>query len=203
MRQTRFESVGDPFVSHGSTVVKAARLIARGDVMGFVDTGTPHVVLDGALVRAALSGLAARGVATHALLSSSDEQLTQAIDDALESSEHSPMPAGEWPSLAQTIGEELLTQLLDISPTSLRRYATGSRPTPTEVAERLHVLALIVADLAGAYNEFGIRRWFTRPRSQLDDASPATVLGGKWDPEGANALRLRGLAASLVGAGGT
>lgn len=112
------------------------------------------------------------------------------------------MPEGEWPSLLGTLGEEALTGLLSISATSLRRYASASRPTPTDVAERLHVLALIIADLAGAYNEHGIRRWFTRPRSQLDGASPARLLTGAWDPDGADALRLRSLAAGLTGAGG-
>jgi hypothetical protein len=39
------------------------------------------------------------------------------------------------------------------------------------VAERLHWLAMVVADLAGSYNALGIRRWFERPRALLGGAA--------------------------------
>ena len=59
--------------------------------------------------------------------------------------------------------------------------------------------AMVVADLAGAYNDFGIRRWFERPRSQLDGKSPRQTLGAAWTPEDAAAARVRALAAVLSG----
>jgi hypothetical protein len=92
------------------------------------------------------------------------------------------MPQGEWPQLVATVGESLLAEVLGISASSARRYAAQERPTPQSVAMRLHFLALLVADLAGAYNEYGIRRWFTRPRSRLDGKRPADLLRAHFDP---------------------
>lgn len=59
---------------------------------------------------------------------------------------------------------------------------------------------MVVADLAGAYNDFGIRRWFERPRSQLAGKSPRQVLGAAWTPDDAATVRLRELAGVLTGA---
>ena len=93
---------------------------------------------------------------------------------------------------------EPLASLLGISVTSLRRYASSERETPDAVAVRLHHLALIVGDLAGAYNEVGIRRWFDRTRAALDGKSPAAVLAGEWNPDDAAPRKVRDLARSLV-----
>ena len=86
------------------------------------------------------------------------------------------------------------------SPSSLRRYAAGARRAPDSVVGRLHTLALLVADLAGAYNDYGIRRWFARPRTVLEGRSPEAVLAGEWDPDGPEAARVRRLATGVVGA---
>jgi len=48
-------------------------------------------------------------------------------------------------------------RLVGVAETSLRKYE--SRKTPQPIRERLHWIALVVADLAGAYNAFGIPRW--------------------------------------------
>jgi len=82
----------------------------------------------------------------------------------------------------------------------LRRHAAGERATPQRLAERLHWPAAVVGDLAGAYNEFGIRRWFDRPRTQLDGHSPRRLLGADWQVDGEPARRVRALAATLSGA---
>jgi hypothetical protein len=84
---------------------------------------------------------------------------------------------------------------------SLRRYAAKSRTIPDLVAARLHFLALVVGDLGGAYNDFGIRRWFERPRSQLDGKAPRQILRGPWTPDDAVVQTLRALAADLAGPG--
>lgn len=105
---------------------------------------------------------------------------------------------GNWTELTDILGEDQLGELLGISASSVRRYGEATRTTPQPVAARLHVLALLVADLSGAYNDYGIRRWFARPRSQLDGLSPAQVLTGDWDPDGDDVARLRALAAALV-----
>lgn len=197
----RFESVGPPFSSHPRSAALAAVLITRGEIMGFVDPDQLGTVLDGDAVRQALSGLASRGVAVVAVFDMADAALDAGIATALASSEHSPMPDGEWPALLATLGEEQLARLLDVSVSSVRRYSAGTRRAPDAVIARLHVLALIVADLAGAYNDAGIRRWFTRPRPQLDGSAPGEILAGNWDPDGPDAHRCRDLAAALTLAG--
>ena len=121
----------------------------------------------------------------------------QQINDQLETS---PQPAGEWAPVIGTLGEDLLAELVGVSVSSVRRYTGGSRATPQEVAERLHFLALLIADLAGSYNDFGIRRWLNRPRAPLGGRSPASLLGG-FDPDGPDAAAVAELAATLVGAG--
>lgn len=112
--------------------------------------------------------------------------------------EGSPVPKSEWPSLSRVFETEQLARLLGVSLSSLRRYQSGSRETPDEIAERLHFLALVVADLAGSYNNIGIRRWFERPRTALGGKSPASLLTGGWHAEGAGAQKVRQLAKSLV-----
>jgi hypothetical protein len=66
------------------------------------------------------------------------------------------------------------------------------------VAARLHFLALVVGDLAGSYNDVGIRRWFHRKRTLLDGRSPASLLKGEWDPDEEGPARVRQLARDLV-----
>ncbi len=41
----------------------------------------------------------------------------------------------------------------------------------------------MVGDLAGAYNDTGIRRWFVRPRTVLQNRAPADVLTPGWRPD--------------------
>jgi transcriptional regulator with XRE-family HTH domain len=112
--------------------------------------------------------------------------------------EESPAPKYEWPSLGRVFEPEQLAALLGISVSSLRRYQAGERTTPDAVAARLHFLALVVGDLAGAYNEIGIRRWFDRPRSQLGGRTPASYLAGEWDPGDEGPQRVRALARALT-----
>jgi uncharacterized protein (DUF2384 family) len=125
------------------------------------------------------------------------------LDEVNEALEESPAPAFEWPRLAGVLGLELLGRLLAISASSIRRYKDRARITPDAVAARLHFLALVVGDLAGTYNEIGIRRWFDRPRALLDHRSPADVLRGEWTPRQSGPQRIRALARSLVSAPAT
>jgi hypothetical protein len=121
------------------------------------------------------------------------------LDEALTAS---PLPDREFRQLAAIFDTDQLASLVDSSAVSLRRYAAGTRSAPDAIAARLHWLALVVADLAGAYNPIGIRRWFERPRSQLDGLSPRQMLAPSWDPEDDRVKRVRQLAAELTGAGG-
>jgi hypothetical protein len=59
-------------------------------------------------------------------------------------------------------------------------------------------VALIVGDLAGAYNEVGIRRWFGRKRSALGGKTPAALLAADWNPDDSGPQKVRELARSLV-----
>jgi hypothetical protein len=112
--------------------------------------------------------------------------------------EESPLPATEWGRLLEIFERDQLASLLGLSPASVVRYARGERQTPDAVAARLHCLALIVGDLAGAYNEIGIRRWFNRARTPLNGRSPAQILRGDWQPEEAGPRSVRELARALV-----
>ena len=114
-----------------------------------------------------------------------------------------PAPASEWPALKRVLGVDLLARLLGISTVSLRRYLSGARRTPDEVAVRLRALALMVGDLAGAYSDAGIRRWFGRPRGALGNRAPVDVLTAEeWRPDDPDPRQVRHLANALTASPG-
>ena len=118
----------------------------------------------------------------------------------------SPVPEHEWGSAKRYFDNDGLARLLDISPASVNRYASGERATPQTVATRLHWLMLVVGDLLGSYNAFGVRRWFERPRTALGGHSPEGVLTGTlsgWTPEQPEVIRVRELARALTAQGAT
>jgi len=49
---------------------------------------------------------------------------------------------------------------------------------------------MITSGLAGGYNERGMRRWFMRPRPQLDRRAPAERLADGFDPDSDEAPQL-------------
>lgn len=120
------------------------------------------------------------------------------LQDALA---ESPLPERELPGLLKVFDLENLADLIGTSGVSLRRYLAGSRTMPDMLASRVHWLALVLSDLAGAYNDFGIRRWFERERTQLHGRSPRQVLGRDWDPDSPDVDKVRELAAALAGVG--
>jgi len=138
-------------------------------------------------------GPALLDAATAERMADSVEQLVAVLDE-------SPAPASEWAPMRAVFGDEVLGDLLGIAPASLRRYASAERATPQATAERLHWLAMVVSDLAGSYNDFGMRRWFERPRTQLGGKSPRALLGARWTPDAKAAQQVRALAAVLSGA---
>jgi hypothetical protein len=185
----------------------AARALAveawrRAEAMGLVEPGGRRLEpgdLASLVERARDAGIgraaALRLDNVDAVTPSEAEALLRMLVAALEAS---PVPRNEWPAVTRVLDAEHLASLLNISLSSLRRYAAGERDTPDTVAARLHLLALVVGDLAGAYNEVGVRRWFTRPRTALDGRAPQDLLAGEWHPEDQAAQRVRALAASLV-----
>ena len=180
----------------------------RADAMGIRD-GDTGTTVDGATVRRLMTHARTAGVARMpvvepgALEAPTQAELASLLSLLMAALERSPVPAHEWPSLARVFEPEQLAGLVNVSLSSLRRYQHGARQTPDEVSERLHFLALVVADLAGAYNDIGIRRWFERPRALLGGKRPAALLAGNWDPEGPGAQKVRHLAQSFVAVSAT
>ncbi|HUP83317.1 MAG TPA: hypothetical protein VM284_03910 [Candidatus Limnocylindria bacterium] len=143
-----------------------------------------------------------RDAALELLGKPSPRQLGNVIGRLEEALASSPMPDRELGVLLEVFDVDQLATLLDTSAVSLRRYVAGTRAAPDALAARIHWLALVSSDLAGAYNALGIRRWFDRPRTQLDGKSPRQLLRRGWDPDDKNIERLRDLAAALAGPGG-
>ncbi len=222
------ESVRDPTVGEAELLDGLMTLLRRAEYLGLLDPNDGHHRPDESWtwLPAVVAAMAERGLPAGSrwqhldrtsewrrLISDSGAEggptatarrlngvLSGAVEQINDQIEMSPQPAGEWAPLIATLGEDLLAELVGVSVSSVRRYATGSRVTPQDIAERLHFLALLIADLAGSYNDFGIRRWLNRPRTQLGGRFPASLLG-EFDPEGPDAAVVAALAASLVGAG--
>jgi hypothetical protein len=149
--------------------------------------------------RARTAGIAAASaVALNNVSEPTEEELTTLLQRLIEALEASPVPKFEWKGIARVLDAEQLAPFLNVSLSSLRRYQTGQRTTPDEVAARLHFLALTVGDLGGSYNDVGIRRWFARKRTALDGRAPADLLRGEWDPDDPGPQRVRSLARELV-----
>jgi uncharacterized protein (DUF2384 family) len=197
------EPLDDPVLLGSSLEVlalaQAMGLLPEGGVRGDLDLPTLRRVAR-AVGRAGVGRAAAARLAATA---PDPDALRSALDAFVEALRGSPVPEREWTSLAELLEPERLAELVGISVSSLRRYASGTRRTPDEVAARLHFLATVVADLVGTYNAFGVRRWFERPRSALGGRSPSQVLAGDWDLEDEGPLAVRSLARSLVGSSAT
>jgi hypothetical protein len=178
--------------------------------MGFLHDLGPVSRVDSSLVETVLRRLGHVGLVQRAILEGNGDALPREpariirlLNEANAALEDSPLPDQEWAPLRHTLGDELLARLCRISEVSLRRYASGARPTPDIVAQRLHTLALIIADLRGAYNDYGIRRWFQRPRVQLGGKTPETFPSAEWTPDEPEVGALRDLARALTGSPAT
>lgn len=204
MKDIRLESMSAPFSESGAGPA-AARVIAFAATTGLLenvriralDMPTWQIVLK----RLRDLGIGKiHGAAATGKRDMRGEELSRAIEMIYNAIEASPMPSSEWTSMRELLKDDLLERVLNVSRQSIQRYAAGDRQTPQEVADRLHAIALIASDLAGSYNEFGIRRWFERPRTQLSGKSPAAILKGDWNPDADNPRKVRELAAALSGA---
>lgn len=182
---------------------QAIRVATRAEAMGLLGPALRRERMVEA-VGAAFDALVRAGIGRREIASLDGADpgeiaaILSRVSDALEASPH---PDTEWSALTARLGEDLLTRLCQVSPSSVARYSGGLRATPDPVANRLHHVAMVVADLAGSYNERGIRRWFDRPRPQLAGATPASLLTGTWDPDEPGPRRVAELAAVLAGAG--
>jgi len=206
MSNIQIESVRHPF-DDPQIASKAVTALIRADAMGLL----PHKVtcLDDSAIRCLGMGLERAGICRRFQAELrrgtgvDPVHLSGVLEEIQDALGESPVPATEWPALQAVLGAELLVSLVGISESSGRRYLAGARTTPDAVAVRLHFLALVVADLAGAYNDIGVRRWFGRSRKRLGGSSPAQLLDGGWWPDDDAPNRVRELAASLAGSPAT
>jgi hypothetical protein len=211
MVKIHIESIEPRLLRSPGVVRLAYGLLGRSQTMGFC----PHEVagrttLDSELLAELAGCLQTAGIASEPAarlragvakrrrppVSADDlRAMVQALDA-------SPQPTGEWSPAREVLGDALLARLAgDISLTSLRRYASGARETPDDVAWRLHVVARLLASLLGSYNSYGVRRWFERRRTALQGMTPAETLHVARDEDDEQLMRVLALADDLIGAG--
>ena len=110
----------------------------------------------------------------------------------------SPMSEPELAALLEPFPHDELGTLLGASGSSRRRYASGARRPPDDIAARAHHLSIVIGYLRGAYDDIGVRRWFHRRRTLLDGRAPGQLLRGTWTPDSEGARRVLDLARSLT-----
>ena len=189
-----------------AAVREATRVLGLIDAMGLLRLREPIPYLRLSLLRQAANAAADAGIGQHAAAVLADPELSpqllaatlRQLADALEDS---PLPKSEARELASVFGWELLSEMVSSSPVSLRRYASTQREAPDDIAGRMHWLAKVVGQLRGAYNDAGIRRWFERPRAQLQGEAPKAFLVRSWSPDQPDIEAVWKLARSLAGAG--
>lgn len=185
-------------------------LINRMAAMGIALPGKSFALNEAAFAeivsRASKAGLGKKAALLAGLPSvvrKDPARVVRLLEELIAAIEESPVPESEWRSMRDTFGNEELARLLGVSKASVVRYGADERVTPDHIADRLHWLAMVVSDLAGSYNDIGIRRWFHRPRTRLDGRTAAQLLVGDWSSESSGARRVRELAHSLTAAGAT
>jgi hypothetical protein len=185
---------------------RATRFLRRADAMGLLDE--PIEELSAEVVRRVARRLSKRGLASDfaARLAGplpSRDEFVRYLDAAMLALDESPVPAAELTKLNSILGHELLAELLEISAASLQRYQNGERDAPDVVADRAHFLTSVIAALEGTYNEFGVRRWFGRPRSIFNGRSARGLLSRRWTSSDGTARRILDAAESLQQLGAT
>lgn len=205
MVNVRIESVAEPLNS-ARLIGPSVDLVLRAVAVGLLGGDRVISRLDLNVVQeiARLSSVAGVGRAAAAALLGGDQspvRMSRSIQQLLDALSESPQPAREMPELVRVFGIDDLADLIGASPTSIRRYLAGDRSIPDQLGARVHWLALVVSDLTGSYNEIGIRRWFDRPRAQLNGRSPRQTLGNDWDPGRPEVMKVAALASSLAGPG--
>lgn len=204
----QLKSVDNPFTSR-DLYHYAVSAMRRAEAMGLLPDDESIEVLDRKTMKRVLNYIVRAGIGRGLVAGLAEPvdadagqlaTLLERLNDALE---ESPAPMYEWPHLADIFGVDQLARLLAVSPSSVRRYKENARTTPDDIAGRLHFLALVVGDLAGAYNDIGIRRWFERARTLLGNQAPQEFLRGEWSPHDPGPTKVRELARSLVAAAAT
>lgn len=206
MSVIRNSSVSAPTLTTEPPADRLTRLVfeaaRRAEAMGIVEPVAPRA--DTAAIRQFANRVRKAGIAASAadiinnVDAPTDAELAGLLDTIVAALEASPVPKYEWRGVSRVFAPEDLADLLTVSMSSLKRYQSGERDTPDDVAARLHFLALVVGDLAGSYNVIGVRRWFHRKRTLLDGRTPASFLKRDWDPDDDGPSRVRQLARALI-----
>jgi hypothetical protein len=205
MSNIQIKSIMPPFETD-DLYPRATRLLRRADSMGLLEE--PIRELSAEAMRKVARKLSQRGLASDQAArlmtgKPSASELSRYLDAALLALDESPVPSAELTKLNSTLGHELLAGLLEISAASLQRYQSGERQVPDVVAERAHFLTAVISALEGIYNEFGVRRWFERPRSTFDGKTERQLLGRDWMPGDEPVRRILAAAESLQELGAT
>ena len=196
-------SVRTPFTSP-RVAFQAITALARADAMGLLPAEERIEILDLPSFREAVRHIHRAGIARGVEVELNDEgaksvlRLARTLEHLNTALEESPAPEFEWSRLTEVLGLPLVSRLLGISTSSVRRYRAAARSTPDDVAGRLHFLSLVVGDLSGAYNEIGIRQWFDRKRAQLGGRAPSDLLKGRWAPGQPGPRQVQDLARALL-----
>jgi hypothetical protein len=209
MTSLQIDSVEEPFRSDPELTAAAVKLLYTSEYTGLLPRGDVRS-LDLELLssvgdamgagQASVVAVEVKKVGRLLTRAGTDDQVRRyqsLLERLQEEVEASPRPDGEWAPVLDTLGEELVAKLVGTSVSSVRRYRSGERTTPQDVAERLHFLALVLGELAGSYNDYGMRRWFSRPRAVLDGKAPDDFMGKDFDPDGPAGDRIRALAEGL------
>ncbi len=204
--EIRIASVDRPLADQPEAARLGLVLLARAQLMGLLPEGFGEQTRLSLKVLGDVSDeLSRHGIARSAsvrLASRPDRQeVLLALREMLAAIDDSPNPDGEWGPARELLGDELLGRLVSVSAASLRRYASGERRTPDDVAWRLHAVARILSGLVGSYNDYGVRRWFDRPRAALDRATPSEVIRSAASEDDPALGRAIALADDLVGSG--
>jgi hypothetical protein len=196
----QIQSAKAPFTAP-RVAFQAVAALGRADAMGLLPIDECVETLDLSTFGEFIRHIHRAGIARNIpwdLTDASEPNLERILENLNLALEESPVPEFEWNRLADILGLNLLGRLLGISASSARRYKTSARTTPDDVAERLHFLSLLVGDLAGAYNDIGVRQWFERKRVQLDGRAPLEWLNGGWKPGQPGPRRVQDLARALI-----
>jgi hypothetical protein len=199
VQEFQIESNSNPLADVARLTLEASR---RAEAMGLLESGAARV--DAGAIRQLATRVRRAGIAAAAadLLNNvevpSPAETASLLRTMIAALEASPVPQYEWNGVARVFGADDLAPLLKVSVSSLKRYQSGERDTPDPIAARLHWLALTVGDLAGSYNDIGIRRWFHRKRARLGGRAPLALLRGDWDPDDEGPAQVRLLARELV-----
>jgi hypothetical protein len=206
MSRIRITSVLPPFREE-EFYPRGMRFLRRADAMGLLE-GAVIEELSPETVRQVARKLSKRGLASDVAARlggsvPSRDELGRYLDAALVALDESPVPAAELAKLNSILGHEILADILEISAASLQRYQSGERETPDEVADRAHFLTSVIAALEGTYNEFGVRRWFERPRTVFGGRTARQLLARRWSSSDESAQRVLNAAESLQSLGAT